>query len=345
MTAQASNDRARHVRQRLAQRLRRGVLLGAIGALAAGYWVASRSRPADAIADSTPPATLPPGRTLRVPGRGEMFFRETPGPRTDAPTVALLHGWMFPGDLHFAQVAPALNDHARVIVPDHRGHGRGARPAAPFRLVDVADDVAELLRRTDAGPAVLVGYSLGGPVALLTWQRHPDLVRGLVLCATSATFAEDRLHRLAWRLMGALQLGLRLLPRHYLEALLLRQTEGRLPFPITRMIHEDTPPEAVERLPWFVGEFDRDSPEDVAEAGRELGRFDARGWVPTIDVPTAVVVTTRDRLVPPRLQRGLAALVPDALVRELDADHDVIVADPQWLGEAISAVMEDLGLV
>ena len=38
-------------------------------------------------------------------------------------------------------------------------------------------------------PVVVVGYSMGGPVAQLLWQRHPDLVAGLVLCATSDRFA------------------------------------------------------------------------------------------------------------------------------------------------------------
>lgn len=331
-------------RPRVGRRLRQGVALGVVAALASGYWLASRPRPTSAIDDSTPPPAILPGQTLRVAGRGEFFFRESPAPRADAPTIALLHGWLFPGDLHWTDVAPALRDHARLIIPDHRGHGRGSRPAAPFRLTDVADDTAALLRRTGGAPAILVGYSLGGPVALLTWQRHPDLVRGVVLCATSATFTEDRLHRLAWRLMGALQLGLRLLPRHLAESLLRRQAEGRLPVPITRMIHQDSPPEVLERLAWFVAEFDRDSPEDVAEAGRELGRFDARGWVPTLDVPTGVVVTTRDRLVPPRLQRDLAALVPHARTHEIDADHDAVIAAPKLLADAIADLLDELDL-
>ncbi|QBI18981.1 alpha/beta hydrolase [Egibacter rhizosphaerae] len=331
--------------RRVLRGMRRGIGLGVGGALVGGYIVASRPRPPTASRGvAEPPPGLPPGRTLALPGRGEMFLRETPAPSRDAPTLALLHGWMFPSDLHWAAVAPGLARRARLVIPDHRGHGRGSRPAAPFRLTDVADDVAALLRRLDTGPAILVGYSMGGAIAMHTWQRHPDVVRGLVLCATSSNYADSPAYRLVWRSMGGLQLLLRLLPRHQLESLLLARAEGRLPIPITRMIHQETPREVVQRLPWLVGEFDRGSADDVAEAGRELGRFDGRGWIPTIDVPTGVVVTSQDRLVPPNWQYGLAALLPGAPVRTIHADHDAVIAAPGILEEAISGLVTDLGL-
>jgi 3-oxoadipate enol-lactonase len=59
----------------------------------------------------------------------------------------------------------------------------------------------------------------------------------------------------------------------------------------------------------------------VFQAARAVIRFSSRDWVSTIDVPTAVVVTTRDRLVPPQRQYGLAAAIPGAKVFEVDGDH------------------------
>jgi len=51
----------------------------------------------------------------------------------------------------------------------------------------------------------------------------------------------------------------------------------------------------------------RHSPRDLAEAGRELGRFDSRPWLSSVKPPLAVVITTRDDAVSPRKQRELAA--------------------------------------
>ena len=79
-----------------------------------------------------PPLPLPPGRIVHVPGRGEMFLRDTGG---DGPPVLLLHGWMFPSDLNWFPVYAALQDAGlRVLAVDHRGHGRGLRTTEPFSL-------------------------------------------------------------------------------------------------------------------------------------------------------------------------------------------------------------------
>ena len=72
-----------------------------------------------------------------------------------------------------------------MLAIDHRGHGRGLRSPAPFRLVDCADDAAALLRTLGAGPVIAVGYSMGGPIASLLARSHPDRSSGLVLCATA----------------------------------------------------------------------------------------------------------------------------------------------------------------
>jgi len=71
---------------------------------------------------------------------------------------------------------------------------------------------------------------------------------------------------------------------------------------------------------WLDGEFRRGDPADLAEAGRALGRYDARPFARDIDVPTAVVLTTKNNLVDPRKQRALAAATR-AKVFEFEGDH------------------------
>jgi len=243
---------------------------------------------------------LPHGSVLHVPGRGEFFVRDSGG---DGPPVLLLHGWMFSADLNWGLSYQTLSDAGyRVLAMDHRGHGRGLRALHRFRLVDCADDAAAILRLLDCGPAIAVGYSMGGPIASMLARRHPDLVDGLVFCATAMSWQEPRMRRF-WRTMGALHLVLALAPSGLWRGALVR-----LGLPDS------------ETTDWVAAELSRGRARDMAEAGRELGRFDSRPWIGSLPQPTAVVVTTRDRSVPPRLQRELA-LARDAAQFEVAADH------------------------
>lgn len=83
--------------------------------------------------------SLPPGRALDLPGRGQTFIREVQGP-PGAPTIFLLHGWTATADLNWFTAFDTLGEHFRIIAPDHRGHGKGINSKSPFRLEDCADD-------------------------------------------------------------------------------------------------------------------------------------------------------------------------------------------------------------
>src|SRR5919206_4986102 len=112
-----------------------------------------------------PPIEMPSGRIVHVPGRGEMLLRDTGG---EGPPVLLLHGWMFSADLNWWRTyGPLERAGYRVLALDHRGHGRGLRTHAPFRLSDCAEDAASLLETIGVDRALVVGYSMGGPVAQL----------------------------------------------------------------------------------------------------------------------------------------------------------------------------------
>lgn len=93
--------------------------------------------------------------------------------------VVLLHSGYVDHRVWSDQI-PALAAEYRVIAPDVRGHGFSANATRPFRW---ADDLAALLRHLDAGPAVLVGSSMGGVIATDTLVEHPELVRAVVTCA------------------------------------------------------------------------------------------------------------------------------------------------------------------
>jgi 3-oxoadipate enol-lactonase len=254
-----------------------------------------------------PPAWLPEGRTLLLHGRGEIFYRDS-GPATARlGTVLLLHGWTVTADLNWAYAyEPFVDAGYRVIAPDHRGHGRGMRHEQPFRLTECAADAAELVVNLGVAPVTVIGYSMGGAIAQLMARQSPHLVEAVVLAATSMQWHSPR-DRVAWRAMRGFQWLLRVLPHGFYRGLIWHAGErDRI------------------RAAWALGEFSRGSPDDIAEAGRELGRFDSGPWIHTLSVPAAVVIPQRDQLVHPEHQRRLAAAIPGAIKLEVPGDHGAI---------------------
>ena len=246
--------------------------------------------------------------------RGTTFVREVAGP-PGAPVLLLLHGWTVSSDLNWFACYEELGRHFRVLAMDHRGHGRGIRSWWPFQLEDCADDAAALAQALEVERFVAVGYSMGGPVAQLAWRRHPDRVAGVVLCATSASFGGNR---------GA---------QVYFSSLLGLSVAARLtPAPVRRRLTGNVVRRRVRPGPWtewWLAEMDRNSVSAVLEAGWALGRFNSESWLGSLDVPTAIVVTERDGVVPPHRQRSLAASIPGATVHRADADHASCVTEPE----------------
>jgi 3-oxoadipate enol-lactonase len=253
------------------------------------------------------PPPLPPGCTVALPGRGEVFLRDTGADGTAAPPVLLLHGWTVSADLNFFTLYDDLAARHRVIAPDHRGHGRGMRPRTPFSLEECADDAAALLGELGAGPVIVVGFSMGGAIAMLLHHRHPDLVAAMVFCGTALEWKATARERLVWRGMTLLEVALRSGTGEGIVARVLREVI-------------DGSPELEALEPWVRGEFHRGYPPDLAGAGRALSTYDGRALAPDVDVPCAVVVTTTDEMVRPEKQYELADAL-DAEIFTLEGDH------------------------
>ena len=81
----------------------------------------------------------------------------------------------------------------RVLRPQPRGAGRSTGPLDNIRLQDLARDVAHVIAREQAGPAVIAGHAFGNWVARMTATDHPALVRGIVLVAAAAKTYPDEL--------------------------------------------------------------------------------------------------------------------------------------------------------
>lgn len=85
----------------------------------------------------------------------------------------------------WGQLLPALAEKRQVIAVELQGHGHTADIARPLSYELMADDIAALIQQLGLTKADLIGYSLGGGVALQTAIRHPDVVGKLALISTA----------------------------------------------------------------------------------------------------------------------------------------------------------------
>jgi pimeloyl-ACP methyl ester carboxylesterase len=112
---------------------------------------------------------------------GLKLYFETHG--AGRPLI-LLHGGLGSGEM-FGPILPALAERHQVIAPDLQGHGRTADIDRPIDVRLMADDIAALIEHLGLDEPDVVGYSLGGGVALLTAIKYPAMVRRLVVASAN----------------------------------------------------------------------------------------------------------------------------------------------------------------
>jgi 3-oxoadipate enol-lactonase len=261
-------------------------------------------------------AATPSTRLVDLPGRGTTRIWECAGP-PGAQTLVLVHGVTFTAELNWGKVLAPLSRHFRVIALDLRGHGDGISTGPRFCLEDCADDVAVLAEVLGIGGFVVVGYSMGGMVAQLVYRRHSPLVTGLVLCATTCNVLGSPADMLGALALPAAALTVQWNP--VLQALSAEMLGMALLGPVGD-------PATVR---WARAQFSRTKLTTALSAIQSVCEFTSHTWIGEVKVPTAVIVTGRDRIVPVSRQLKLARAIPGASVHVVDADHAVCVTEPE----------------
>jgi 3-oxoadipate enol-lactonase len=254
-----------------------------------------------------PDVEIPDGRWLELPRRGRTWLTDLPGP-PGAPTVVLLHAVGCTGMLTWFPVVHQLAERYRVVVFDQRWHGRGII-SEDFSLHDCADDVAAVITELGLEQPIVAGYSMGSVIAQRVWRQHPELVGGLILAATTDHFRTTGSERLFHSGMELSMGALRTLSKSRTVRRATRSTAEALHVP------------DLDLAQWALEEWRSTSPWAVAQAVAALGRHHSTPWLPRIDVPTAVVIPSKDRAIPPPRQRRLAARIPAATVHEAPCGH------------------------
>ena len=118
----------------------------------------------------------------------------------DGPAVVLIPGLGADTRLFF-NVVPLLATQHQVVVLDPRGGGRSDKPTGEYRIEQMADDVAGLIGTLGIASADVVGYSMGGKIALQLAAGHPELVDHLILGATAVRPPVTRRFSRRWFMM------------------------------------------------------------------------------------------------------------------------------------------------
>lgn len=234
-----------------------------------------------------------------------------------APSRILLHGWGLSREV-WRDVATRLAGVAYDLP------GYGDRPTVlPYTSESLADALAAQI----AEPAVLVGWSLGGMVALDLAARHPDKVARLVLVSTSPVFAAraDWPHGMAQEVLASFARDLATDYRATLKRFLSLQARGG---------------DAARAVIGHLRErlrAQREPDREVLAAGLELLRtLDLRDRIERVECPILVVHGAHDTLCPPAAARWLAARLPGArLALHERASHAPFLSHADWFAATV----------
>lgn len=237
-------------------------------------------------------------RSLSLPDGRRLAWREQGSGRP----LLLLHGWSMTSAV-FTEALETLGEDFRVLAPDLRGHGASSG-ADGYALADFAADLSCWLKALDIGHYHLLGWSLGGQVAIELSRTQPGQVDRLVLVASTPRFSagngwEHGLPELQVRAMA------RNLRRNYVK------TMGTF---FSGMFAGEVVPG--ERYRQLIAQVVRSGslPEpEVALASLEtLDRADLRPLLAGLACPTLVMHGDQDRITLPAAGRYLAETIPEA---------------------------------
>ncbi|WP_020675956.1 alpha/beta fold hydrolase [Geopsychrobacter electrodiphilus] len=215
---------------------------------------------------------------------GQLRWREL---GEGAPLV-LLHGWSMSHAV-FTELAELLAPNFRLLIPDLPGHG-GSDPVDPCSLFMMSKTLATWLNRLALGPVLLLGWSLGGQVAIQLSVDYPQLVERLLLMSSTPRFcaSDNWAAGLPVNELRALRRGL---VRHYLA------TMGEF-FDLQFRGEAISPERRREILQFAVRPIGLPTPDAALLTLDILGREDLRDRLSSIQAPALVIHGQNDQIIP-----------------------------------------------
>ena len=263
------------------------------------------------------------GQPVRVEG-AELWVER----RGEGPEVLLIAGLGDTAEAWQAQLE-GLGDRYGVIAFDNRGAGRSSGSAPGASAATMADDAANLLHALDVPGAHVAGFSMGSAIAQELALRHPGLVRSLVLVSTySRADALFRAQLDLWRWLPTAAPS----ERAFFEAFFT--------WVYTPRAHEDgTVSAIVEEALAFPHQ---QSLEDFQSQVDVCMTHDTTGRLSEIDVPTLVLASEFDIILPPRCGQAVAAEIPNARFEILAGEaHQPFQETPERFNARVDAFWQE----
>lgn len=229
-----------------------------------------------------------------------VFFRWAGNP--EGPVLVLSHSLGSSCELWDAQIE-SLGARFRLLLYDLRGHGRSDCPEGEWTIDDFGNDVLGLLDSLKLERIHFCGVSLGGMVGLWLAARAPERIDRLIVANTSAYTEDPALLRGRMKQIAAEGLG--------------AAVDGVLDRWFTSAFHESHP----EVIRKFRGMVLATSDRSYIAGSAAVCAVDLRGDLPKITAPVLVITGRWDRATPPGWGRAIAAAIPGAEFRELEAAH------------------------
>ncbi|WP_457328675.1 bifunctional 4-carboxymuconolactone decarboxylase/3-oxoadipate enol-lactonase PcaCD [Rhizobacter sp. P5_C2] len=221
-------------------------------------------------------------------------------------------------------LAARLAPRHEVLRYDHRGHGGSAMPAGPYRMDELVDDAARVIREWGAGPVAWVGLSLGGMVGQGLAIRHPELVRSLVLANTTARYPEAAQAAWAQRIAAVEQGGLEAIADVVME----------------RYFHAGFRSGQPEALAAFRAALLRTSAAGYAATCHAVREVDWLERLPQVRCPTLVIAGELDAGAPVAMSQAIAERIPGARLEVLaEASHLSVAEQPQQFAALVEGFL------
>jgi 3-oxoadipate enol-lactonase len=260
---------------------------------------------------------------MLVEVNGTSIYYEQEGA---GPDVVLLPGLGASTHVWYAQTK-GLSAVMRLTAIDLRGHGRSGKPAGPYTMRLLADDVAALLRKPGGGPAVIVGSSMASLVCVELAAAHPELVSALVLVGGFATMPEVGRERMRERARIAESEGMERLGDMVAATALGAATH--------------------QTQPALVGLFRSvllaNDPAAYAACCRAIADADVTPLLGRVRCPTLVLLGAEEQVAPLSAARMLKRGIPHAQVRVMaGAGHLPFMEQPAAFSAALQEFVASL---
>ena len=242
--------------------------------------------------------------------------------------VLLIHGWSLSSEVWDRQIRILAESNRRVLAMDMRGHGKSDAPLGGYDLEHLERDAFAVLDAFDVDRADVIGWSLGGMVALRMASISPDRVRSVVLVASNGVSA-SRTENFPYGMPADTPLA-RIIAGEKNNRVELRRSAVGDPF--------KSPP-APEILDW-LHRISLQTPSWAAIAAmRTLLCTDQVHILDTLSVPVTQIVGSADPALSIRGARWLSTKLSGQLI-ELDCGHYPMLEKPDEFDEALLLALQ-----